>query len=412
MTNKASVLIRPPSSVLRPPMRAEIISIGTELLLGEIVDTNAAWLAQQLAATGVDVYFRTTVGDNVGRIAEVIRNALARADVVITTGGLGPTVDDMTREGIAQAVGVPLVLKEELIEQIRARFDKWGRAMSENNVRQAYVPRGATTVENPVGTAPCFIVEHEGHFIFVLPGVPREMKYLTETRLLPWLREKVGNEGIILSKTLRTIAVGESLIDEKIGDLETERNPTVGLAAHAGQTDIRITAKGQTRAEAEQMIQEMEARVRERLGDWIYGEGDESVEQVIARLVVAKEKKIALLESNTRGLLAERLRATPEQLPIVAEQVDVNDPTQVNESNAAAFARELFKQSGADYALAVLGTMGADEDMYSTNTGKTAIALAFDERVKTYEFPIGGVTEMAQQWTAMRALDILRRALL
>ncbi|HZQ11110.1 MAG TPA: CinA family nicotinamide mononucleotide deamidase-related protein [Anaerolineae bacterium] len=393
-------------------MRAEIISIGTELLLGEIVDTNAAWLAQQLAATGVDVYFRTTVGDNVGRIAEVIRNALARADVVITTGGLGPTVDDMTREGIAQAIGVPLVLQEELIEQIRARFDKWGRGMSENNVRQAYVPRGATAVENPVGTAPCFIVEQEGHFIFVLPGVPREMKYLTETRLLPWLREKVGNQGIILSKTLRTIAIGESLIDEKIGDLETERNPTVGLAAHAGQTDIRITAKGQTRAEAEKMIQAMEARVRERLGDWIYGEGDESVEQVIARLAVAKEKKIALLESNTRGLLAERLRATPEQLEIVAEQVDVSDPTQVSESNVAAFARELRKQSGADYALAVLGTMGADEDMYSANTGKTAIGLAFDERVKTYEFPVGGVTEMAQQWTAMRALDILRRALL
>src|SRR5581483_3529086 len=200
-------------------MRAEIISIGTELLLGEIIDTNAAWLAQQLAGAGVDVYYRTTVGDNAGRIASAIQIALGRADVIITTGGLGPTVDDVTREGIAQAVGVPLVLNNELVEQIRARFAKWGRSMTENNVRQAYIPQGATPVENPVGTAPCFIVEHEGHSIFVLPGVPREMKYLTESRVLLWLREKLGDSGtVILSKTLRTCAVGESQVDEKIAD--------------------------------------------------------------------------------------------------------------------------------------------------------------------------------------------------
>ncbi|OQY79653.1 MAG: competence/damage-inducible protein A, partial [Chloroflexi bacterium UTCFX4] len=184
-------------------MRAEIISIGTELLLGEIVDTNAAWLAQQLAAAGVDVFFRATVGDNVGRIAAALQSAMTRADVIITTGGLGPTVDDVTREAVAQAVGVPLTLNHELVEQIRARFAKWGRAMSENNVRQAYIPQGATPVENPVGTAPCFIVEHAGHFIFVLPGVPREMQHLTETRVLPWLREKMGDHFIILSKILR-----------------------------------------------------------------------------------------------------------------------------------------------------------------------------------------------------------------
>ena len=154
-------------------MRAETISIGTELLLGEITDTNAVWIAEQLAKVGVDLYFRTTVGDNVGRIVDAIRHALTRADVIITTGGLGPTVDDMTREAVARAVNCELVLDENLLEQIRARFAKWGSPMSENNVRQAYIPCGAMPVENPVGTAPCFIVEAEGHYMISLAGVPR-----------------------------------------------------------------------------------------------------------------------------------------------------------------------------------------------------------------------------------------------
>ncbi len=392
-------------------MRAEIISIGTELLLGEIIDTNAAWLAQQLAGAGVDVYYRTTVGDNAGRIASAIQIALGRADVIITTGGLGPTVDDVTREGIAQAVGVPLVLNNELVEQIRARFAKWGRSMTENNVRQAYIPQGATPVENPVGTAPCFIVEHEGHSIFVLPGVPREMKYLTESRVLLWLREKLGDSGtVILSKTLRTCAVGESQVDEKIADLETESNPTVGLAAHPGQTDIRITAKAPTRAEAEKMIAEMEARVRERLGDWIYGEGTETVEQVIARLLTARRKTVALVETNTQGKLAERLRATPEALNIPARVVQVND-ADVTAENAAQLAADLRAETGADIALAVVSTMG-NQDMYLADTGRSAIAIDSDSRAHSSLYPVGGMGEMAQSWTAVRALDILRRALL
>lgn len=391
-------------------MRAELVSIGTELLLGEIIDTNAAWLAQQLAAIGVDVYFRTTVGDNVGRIAAAIQIGMSRADVIITTGGLGPTVDDMTREGIANAVGAPLELNHELVEQIRARFAKWGRTMSENNVKQAYIPQGATPVENPVGTAPCFIVEHQGHFVFVLPGVPREMKHLTETRVLPWLREKAGDSSIILSKILRTCAVGESLIDEKIGDLEIESNPTVGLAAHSGQTDVRITAKAATRADAEKMLADMEARVRERLGDWIYGVGDETLEQVVARMLTAQQKTVALAESNTLGKIAELLRSTPEGLNVADNLIRLNDD-EVNEKNAEQIANMLRAQTGADIALAVLSTMGA-QDMYLADTGKTSIAISSDSNTRSYTYPVGGMGEMAQQWTAIRALDILRRALL
>lgn len=392
-------------------MRAEIISIGTELLLGEIIDTNAAWLAQQLAASGVDVYFRTTVGDNVARIATAIQIGLGRADVIITTGGLGPTVDDMTREAVARAVGVPLTLSDELVEQVRAHFAKWGRTMSGNNVKQAYIPLGATPIENPVGTAPCFIVNHDGHFVFVLPGVPREMKFLTESRVLPWLRERMGENGsIILSKILRTCAIGESQVDEKIADLETESNPTVGLAAHAGQTDVRITAKAATRAEAEKLIAEMEARVRERLGDWIYGVGDESVEQVIARLLTARQKSLAIAESNTGGRLAERLGATPEALKITSKLLQVTDD-QVNKAYADQVANTLRASGGADIALAIVSTMG-NQDMYLTDTGKTWIAIATSDNLKSYSYPVGGMGESAQTWTAVRALDILRRALL
>lgn len=391
-------------------MRAEIISIGTELLLGEIVDTNAAWLAQQLAAAGVDVYYRTTVGDNVGRIASTIEIAMNRADVIITTGGLGPTVDDMTREGIARAVGVPLVLNHDLVEQIRERFAKWGRTMSDNNVRQAYIPQGATPVENPVGTAPCFIVEHLGHSIFVLPGVPREMKHLAETRVLPWLREKVGDDRIILSKTLRTCAVGESIVDEKIADLETSANPTVGLAAHPGQTDVRITAKAHTRTEAEKLIAEMEARVRERLGDWIYGEGSETVAQVVARLLTAQDKTVAIAESNTLGNVAEYLRTTPEALAVIGSRIEPQD-TQVTETYAREIAETLRAQTHANIVLAVVSTMG-DQDMYKADTGKTYIALISDSKTRSYNYPVGGMGEMAQNWTAIRALDVLRRALL
>lgn len=393
-------------------MRAEIISIGTELLLGEIVDTNAAWLAQQLAATGVDVYFRTTVGDNVNRIAQAIELALARADVIITSGGLGPTVDDMTREGIAQAVGVPLVLDDELLAQVRARFGKLGRTMSPNNVKQAYLPRGATGVENPVGTAPCFIVEHNGSSIFVLPGVPREMKYMTETRVLPWLREIMGSPEIILSKTLRTCNIGESMIDDKIADLETSANPTVGLAAHPGQTDIRITAKATTRAIAESLIQEMEARIRERVGDWIYGEGAESIEEVITRMLAALNLSLAVSETNTQGRIAERLRMTPEQLKIIGEILAAPDTASVTEARGSAVAQDLRHRTNTDLALVVVGTMDAGQDIYGSDTGRTAMALLHGDSIQSHQYSLGGLSEMAQSWISVRALDMLRRELL
>ncbi len=402
-------------------MRAETISIGTELLLGQITDTNAVWIAERLSEVGVDLYFRTTVGDNVGRIVDAIKHALTRADVILTTGGLGPTVDDVTREAVARATDRELVLDEQLLEQIRARFGKWGSPMSENNVRQAYIPRGATPIENPVGTAPCFIVEVVDptlpsgpgpHWVISLPGVPREMKYLMETRVLPWLRDQTGDERIILSKTLRTCAIGESLVDAKIADLETSANPTVGLLAHPGQTDVRVTAKAKTRAEAEQMIKEMEARVRERLGDWIYGEADETVDEVVARLLTARNWRIAIAETNTAGKVADRLRARPEGPRIVKSAMLLDSVAELTEANAAKIAEQLRNVSGADIAVAVLGTTQSGQDMYSEDTGESVVGVATARETTSRAFTIGGISEQAQTWIIMRTLDLVRRAAL
>ncbi|MBM3127022.1 MAG: CinA family nicotinamide mononucleotide deamidase-related protein [Chloroflexi bacterium] len=393
-------------------MKAETISIGTELLLGQITDTNAVWIAERLSEVGVDLYFRTTVGDNVGRIVDAIQHALTRADVIITTGGLGPTVDDMTREAVAKATARDLVLDENLLAQIRRMFERWGRGMSENNVRQAYIPRGATPIENPVGTAPVFIVEHQGKYVIALPGVPREMKYLMETRILPWLREKTGGEWIILSKTLRTCAVGESQVDEKITDLEASSNPTVGLLAHPGQTDVRVTAKARTRAEAETLIKEMEARVRERLGDWIYGEGDETVEEVTARALAARNWRIALAETNTAGKIAERLRARPEGTRIIKSAMLLDNVTELSEKNAGTIAEQFRNVTGADIAVAVLGTTNSGQDMYAEDTGHCAMAVATASGTITRAYSIGGISDQAQTWIITRALDLVRRATL
>ena len=237
---------------------AEIITIGTEILLGEIVDTNARYLARALRDAGIDLYRKTSVGDNAKRIALAIQQSLERCDIVITTGGLGPTVDDPTREAVALAMGVETIYCPDLWEQIQERFNRIGRLPTENNRRQAYIPRGATAIENPVGTAPIFIVEAESRVVISLPGVPREMEYLLQHAILPYLKEHYQIQGIIKARVLHTAGAGESQIDALVGDLEELGNPTVGLAAHSGQVDVRITAKADCAEAADELIKPVE----------------------------------------------------------------------------------------------------------------------------------------------------------
>ena len=410
-------------------MHAELVATGTELLLGEIVDTNAAYIARRLRTIGLNLFYKTTVGDNEERMAEALKLALSRSDVIITTGGLGPTVDDVTREAVARATGRELVLDPELLTFVERHFARWGRKMSDNNRRQAYKPAGALGIDNPVGTAPIFVVEQDGKYIIVLPGVPREMKHLLDNTVLPYLREKLHLTDVIIARNLRTCALGESNIDALVGDLERESNPTVGLAAHPGQTDVRITAKGASEAESLRLLDAMEARVRERLGDVIFGVDDETLEGVVVKLLREKGQTIALVETNTRGRLTQQLTSTNDGLALCKGSLittndetlkrtfdlsaeALQDPSPFGVTKTAAVADAVRAKYGVNIGLAVLGSYSAQEGPYGRASGNTCIGLATDTGTWTRDYAMGGQDEVAQIWVAMRALDILRRYLL
>ncbi len=298
---------------------AEIIAIGTELLLGEIQDTNTHYLARQLRDHGVNLFRTTMIGDNAHRVAELVNEALSRADIVITTGGLGPTVDDPTREALAIAFGVEIEYQPALWEQIQNRFMRFSRTPTENNKRQAYIPAGGIAVENPVGTAPCFIMERGDRCVFCLPGVPKEMEYLTSHALLPYLIERYQLTDLIKARVLHTIGLGESSVDDVIGDLELLTNPTVGLLAKSGQVDVRITAKASSEAQADVMIDEVEQTIRQRLGSAIYGIDEETIAEAVSLLLVRDRiQALVAVEGLDTGFVEEQFGK------ILLKQVKIN----------------------------------------------------------------------------------------
>jgi len=411
-------------------MQAEIVTIGTELLLGKIVDTNATYIAQQLATIGLDLYYKTTVGDNEGRITSVLQQALARSDVVITSGGLGPTVDDVTRQAVARAAGRELVLDEKLLAQIEARFARHGFTMSENNRRQAYIPQGAIPIENPVGTAPAFIVETEQGLIISLPGVPRELKHLMETWVIPFLKEKLQTGQVVIkSKTLRTCGIGESTVDSRIGDLMRSSNPTVGLAAHPGQTDVRITAKAENEAQADRLIAEMEEKLRERLGDVIYGLEAQKLEEVVAAMVAERGLSVAVVETNTQGLIAQRLEKASQDWSVLRDRYVVSHPEDVVEiagplrslieehglvsaQVATATVEYLRETTKADIGLAVFGSVEERQGLFAESAGETHIALSTAAGTTRRAYKYGGTSELVKSWVSNAALDMVRRSLI
>ncbi len=377
---------------------AEVVTIGTELLLGEIVDTNARFLARRLRDAGIDLYRMCTVGDNVQRIAEAVREALGRADIVITTGGLGPTVDDPTREAVAQATGRVLEFQPDLWEALVARYARYGRTPSENNKRQAYIPQGARVLPNPVGTAPCFAVETEQGVVISLPGVPREMETIFDHEVLPYLRERFGLRGVIRARVIHTAGVPESIIDERIADLEQMSNPTVGLAAHPAQVDVRITAKAEDEAQAEAMIRQVEAEIRRRLGEWIYGVDEETLEGVVVRRLRARKASLVVAESGSHGELVRRL--TLAEAPLAAGSVlSTSDWTEVNRT-----LRELRRTRKAELALGLLLT--PEEDMH-----RLRLRYLSPEQERETEKVFPGPPGLAPRWAVAVALDFLRRSM-
>ena len=368
---------------------AEIITIGTEILLGEILDTNTRYIARTLRSLGVDLYRTITIGDNEERIAGAIRNSMERADIVITTGGLGPTIDDPTREAVAKAAGVETEFREDLWEQVVETIARYGRKPSENQKRQAYVPKGAIGIKNPVGTAPCFIVETPRNAVISLPGVPNEMEHVLHESIIPYLQQRFKLDEVIKVRVLHCAGLGEGMIDEKIADLELLSNPTVGLAAHTGVVDVRIAAKAKSESEANAMIAEIESQVRERLGYVVFGADEDKLEEVVLDMVARRGLSLTAIESGLDGLLARKVPNTTS-IPDL-------DPAQLMEALRAARV-----QSKTDIALGV--SVYADERA-------AEMAMITPSGENTHRITYGGPPRSLPRWAMNLALNWLRTTL-
>lgn len=373
---------------------AEIITIGTEILLGEIVDTNTRYIARNLRNLGVDLYRTSTIGDNVERIAEAIRNSIARADIVITTGGLGPTVDDPTREAVARALDVETEFREELWEQVLEIVTRYGRKAAENQKRQAYVPKGAIAIKNNVGTAPSFIVENGSNSVISLPGVPKEMEHILHEYVIPYLQERYNLDQVIKVRLLHTAGAGESDIDEKIGDLETLANPTVGLAAHTGVVDVRIAAKAETEEEADRMIAQVEGQLRERLGTLVFGVDEETLEGAALKAASDRTWDLVAVEAGLGGALTRRLASVQASNLLEVESAELT------EGELPVFLKSIQEKHNAN---AALGIVAFPEKRI------VELMLITPDESRTRQLSFGGHPALISRWAINLALNWLRR---
>ena len=412
-------------------MGVEILTIGTELLLGQTIDTNAAYVAEQLAAAGIDVYWKTTVGDNEGRIGEALRQALSRSEIVIATGGLGPTEDDLTCRVIAVVLARPLVLDQTVLESIRRRFADRGLVMSKNNERQALIPEGATVLPNPRGTAPGLLIPaRDGRMVVAMPGVPSEMQPMLTEQVIPRLRERFESSARIGSRVLKTCGITESQLDEAIGDLaRSSLNPTIALLAHPGEVHIRLTVKTTSHEEGERRLDDLEARLRERLGALLYGRDGERLEEVVGRLLLDARQTVAVAESCTGGLVCHRLTNPPGSSAYVVrgevvysnrakeDRVGVSHELiarhgAVSRAVAEAMASGMREAAGTDLALGITGIAGPGGGSAEKPVGLTYIAIASAEGVICREWRFLGDREINKLLASQAALDMVRRHLM
>lgn len=408
-------------------MKAEIVCVGTELLLGEIVDTNASYLARCLAAEGIDLYYKSTVGDNLERAATTIHTALERADVVITSGGLGPTLDDLTREAIAAAVGEPLEPDAEAMRFIEDRFARLGRPMPESNRRQAMMPRTARAIPNPMGTAPGVWLEKSGKIVIALPGVPRELKVMTEQTVIPWLLTHIpaGEHKVLRSRVLRLSGIGESAMEERIMPIVAgQHNPTIAPYAGESECRLRLTASAGAEEQAVAMLDELEGRVRQSLGRYIYGYEADTLESVIIDRLKKQGKRLAAAESCTGGLVSHRLTNVPGSSDVFFEGVVTYDNRSkmarlgvpagliaahgaVSEPVARAMAEGVRKTSGCDYGVATTGIAGPGGGTDSKPVGLVCIAASGPRETRAAERRFAYDRAANKQSFSQAALDLL-----
>ncbi len=410
-------------------MKAEIITIGTELLIGQIVDTNSAHIGRKLTPLGIDLAYVTAVGDSREEMAEILRLSLKRSQIIIITGGLGPTEDDLTREVVSQVAGRRLVFRQHLMDQIEAHFHRRGFHMVPSNRRQAFIPDGAIPIENPVGTAPGFILEEEGRALITLPGVPREMEFLMETTVIPYLRKTFAiKEGTVQYKVLRVCGLGESGVNEQIADIIREGgNPSIGLLASPGDIKIRIMAKGGRPSEAKSLIEEAETRIRGRLGDLIYGVDEETLEGSVTQLLEKMNLTLSTAEPYTGGLIAQRLSGTGSAQFLQGVVLNTEEATRAflgigmgeygklkrdKGGLVLCLAEKARERCRSDLGLSVSGfsEKGSSKDGEEIQL-HLYIGIASEGMREWVDYQLGGTKRMLQERMAILALDTLRKHL-
>ncbi|ADQ46548.1 competence/damage-inducible protein CinA [Caldicellulosiruptor kronotskyensis 2002] len=409
-------------------MVAEIICVGTELLLGQILNTNSQYLAQKLAELGIDLYFQTTVGDNMERLKMAIDIATKRADILIFTGGLGPTSDDITKEAVADYFGLKLVLDEDVLRRIEKFFERRQVMMPQINKKQAYVPENAKILHNKNGTAPGLIIEKDGKIAILLPGPPFEMQPMFEEEVLPYL-EKFSKQKIY-SRVLKFVGIGESSIEEALKDLIlSQTDPTMALYAKPFEVELRITTKKESVELAKSLLQSMEYRIRERLGEYIYGVDRQLLEEVVIGLLKEKKLKVSVAESCTGGLICNKLTNVPGASEVfdrgfivysneakmkllgVPEQV-LKEHGAVSSQTARFMAQGALSNSLADIALSVTGIAGPGGGSETKPVGLVYIGIATKENVESFEFRFSGDRLRIKEMTSKAALNILRKKII
>ncbi len=408
-------------------MIVEIVSTGTELLLGQIVNTNAPHMAKRLNEIGFDVLFQSTVGDNRTRMTQVLSTALARADIVITTGGLGPTQGDITKEVTAELLGRPMLLHAPSLERIKGFFASRRLTMTDNNIRQAMFPEGAIILDNARGTAPGVVIEADEKTVIHLPGPPHEMEHMLEHAVIPYLRDRFGIQGTIVSKVLRTFGLGESSLEERIKDyIKTQGNPTIALLARNAEIHVRLTAKASSDAEARELIAALESQLRERIGEYIFGEDEDTLEAVVGRHLTEKNLTLALAESCTGGLVTSRITDVPGSSAYLAGAVvcysndvkiaAVGVPAAiiathgaVSGETAVMMAEGIRERFRTDLGIGITGIAGPGGAVPGKPVGLVFIAVAGPAGPSCFQYNFTGPRGFIRHRTALAALNHLRQ---
>ena len=406
---------------------AELIAVGTELLLGNIANTDAQMLSKGLSALGINVYYHTVVGDNPARLRAAVDLAKNRADIIITTGGLGPTCDDLTKNILAEAFGLPLVFHVPSARRIRAYFDRMGREMTDNNLQQAMLPQGCTVLDNDWGTAPGVAFEKDGVHVIMLPGPPRECRAMFDHRAAPYLRALA--DGVIVSRTLKLFGIGESSMEAQLREtMEAMTNPTLAPYAKEGECELRITAKAADEASARALIAPAEEKLRARFGSLIYGADVPSLEAAVLALLKEKGLTLGSAESCTGGLIAKRMTDLPGASAVFrggvvsytnavkagvlgVPEALLEEHGAVSEPVARAMAQGARQVLGCDLAVSATGVAGPDPDDRGNPVGLVYVALAAGEDTWVRELQLGKGRERVRTVAASNAFDLVRRYL-